>query len=107
MAGSWRRVLESSNKARVVKELARRCEGSDYSAMSERKNTAVLVPLVMGQQDPEVLFTVRSRGLRQHRGQVRSVRVNEVVIMIISCPSFSSSIFSRNQARSNNFDVIK
>ena len=65
------RVLESSNRARVSSELARRCKGLDYSAMGERKITAVLVPILAGGAEPEIVFTVRSRDLRQHRGQVR------------------------------------
>ena len=67
------RVLEISNRTRVSNELARRCQGLDYSGLGEKKTTAVLVPILAGEAEPEVVFTVRSRDLRQHRGQVRWV----------------------------------
>ena len=70
-ATRWMRVLENSNRNRVSNELARRCQGLDYGGMGERKMTAVLVPILVGEAEPEVVFTVRSRDLRQHRGQVR------------------------------------
>ena len=71
MATAWSRVLSASNRSRVMAELGKRSQGLDYSGMGKLKQNAVLVPLLAGPREPELLFTVRSRELRQHRGQVR------------------------------------
>lgn len=65
----WTRLLTGSNRARVLSELKRRSVKRNTS--SSMKEGAVLVPFILKDDGPDVLFTVRSKNLRQHRGQVR------------------------------------
>ncbi|XP_019863164.1 PREDICTED: nucleoside diphosphate-linked moiety X motif 8-like [Amphimedon queenslandica] len=64
----WARLLTGSNKSRVLSELKRRSVRRKPS--STMKEGAVLVPFILKEDNPELLFTVRSRSLRSHRGQV-------------------------------------
>lgn len=68
----WSRLLSGSNKARVVSSLLRQAvSGSGFSG--EGRHAAVLVPLLIANGEPSVLFTIRSTNLSRHRGQVRLV----------------------------------
>ncbi|KAL5475432.1 hypothetical protein EMCRGX_G025249 [Ephydatia muelleri] len=65
----WSRLLSGSNKARVVSSLLRQAvSGSGFSG--EGRHAAVLVPLLIANGEPSVLFTIRSTNLSRHRGQV-------------------------------------
>ena len=77
-------ILGGINRSRVMAELTRRTRGSVVS--DSLKKGAVLVPFLISadERSPEVLFTVRSRMLRQHRGQVRYV-VSSCTVSISSC----------------------
>ena len=83
----WRKVLADENKRRVVTELKERKIGVDGEEWPVSKggtrDAAVLVPLVMAEGQPSVLFTVRSQHVSRHRQQVRwvpcTVMVREVI----------------------------
>ena len=66
----WSRLLGESNKARVISSLLRHAvRGSGFTG--EGRQAAVLVPLLIANGEPSVLFTIRSTNLSRHRGQVR------------------------------------
>lgn len=68
----WSKLLSGSNKARVVSSLQRQAaSGSGF--VGEGRRAAVLVPLLIANGEPSVLFTIRSINLSRHRGQVRLV----------------------------------
>ena len=55
---------------RVVSSLlSHAARGSGFSG--EGRQAAVLVPLLIADGEPSVLFTIRSTNLSRHRGQVR------------------------------------
>ena len=67
----WQEVLSSANRCRVMAELAK--ESAPLVKLrkaTHQRASAVLVPIVDGDREPELLFSVRTRLLREHRGQV-------------------------------------
>ena len=66
----WASILEDANRERVARELKARPSVTQWP-IEGSKSSAVLVPLVKVQDDPCVLFTVRSHFLSRHRNQVR------------------------------------
>lgn len=65
----WSRLLGESNKARVVSALLKQAaRGSGFTG--DGRQAAVLVPLLVVNGEPSVLFTIRSVNLSRHRGQV-------------------------------------
>jgi hypothetical protein len=69
----WREVLANGNKQRVMDAL--RGGGIEPegwpSTQGGIRDAAVLVPMVMVDEQPSVLFTVRSQLVSRHRQQVR------------------------------------
>lgn len=63
-----KKVLSFGNRSRVIADLTRAKE-TDKISFENLRLASVLVPLING-TEPKLLFTVRSRSLRQHRGQV-------------------------------------
>lgn len=66
----WKNVIAESNKERVRQNLQRNYNSREWP-QKDSKDSAVLVPLVSVDDEPSVLFTVRSAQLSRHRNQVR------------------------------------
>lgn len=73
MANLWREVFSEENKERVVSTLKKRDFQLDEwpSTIQGVRDAAVLVPMVIVDGQPSVLFTVRSQHVSRHRQQVR------------------------------------
>lgn len=72
----WTKVLSDDNKQRVVSKLKKReCKdvGEWPSSEQDARDAAVLVPMVIVEGEPSVLFTVRSQHVSRHRQLVRRV----------------------------------
>ena len=80
----WKKLVSASNRSRVIRELRRRTR-DDVPTIS-RDSSAVLVPILPGNgTGPAMLFTVRSRNLKNHRGQVRYALSVYVVNSVWPC----------------------
>ena len=66
------KLIEGENKHRVTEAL-KKLQGSSVKQWPKEKSrdSAVLVPMVTVNDEPSVLFTVRSRLVSRHRNQVR------------------------------------
>ena len=72
----WARLLTEENRQRVVERLEKLRKRQDEEAEvwppgEGSRHAAVLIPMVMVEGEPSVLFTVRSQQLSNHRNQVR------------------------------------
>ena len=64
---SMQRITETINQLTKPEHHA---IGLDFSQQLSLKTSAVLVPISMNEQGPEILLTVRPQGLSSHAGQV-------------------------------------
>lgn len=77
-------VLEDENRRRVIEQLKSNGDETDESwPREEKRDSAVLVPLLRVNGEPSVLFQVRARNLSRHRNQVRWIQ-----ILILYCSIF-------------------
>ena len=67
----WNKILTEENKQRVISSLEKKEEGSEEWPLASLRQSAVLVPLVLVDRTPSILFTVRSHHVSRHRNQVR------------------------------------
>ena len=68
----WRGVLGEENWQRVKRKLKKReSELEEWPSKQGVRDAAVLIPMVMVDGQPSVLFTVRSQQVSRHRQQVR------------------------------------
>lgn len=66
----WSKILADENKQRVITGLQKEQNIGEKWPEANR-SAAVLVPLVMAEGVPSVLFTVRSQHISRYRSQVR------------------------------------
>lgn len=70
--GLWREMLGEGNKRRVMSTLKKReSQFDEWPTKEGIRDAAVLVPMVIVDGQPSVLFTVRSQYVSRHRQQVR------------------------------------
>ncbi len=66
---SWREVFDDENRLRVIRKLKKELEVEEWPKSAH--DAAVLVPLVMVEGKPSILFTLRSQEVSAHRQLVR------------------------------------
>ncbi len=67
----WNGVLADENRRKVSEKLKKRQTEIEQWPRDGSRDAAVLIPMVMVEGEPSVLFTVRSQHLSSHRNQVR------------------------------------
>ena len=63
--------MAEENKQRVVTSLKKRQESPEEWHKEDVRRAAVLVPMVVVDGAPSILFTVRSQLVSRHRNEVR------------------------------------